>query len=443
MGRILVLGAGMVAGPLVQWLLARGHELTVTSLVREEAEALVGGRPGGTALELDLGDRERLRELVGGSDLVVSLVPYVFHPRIARHCLDQGKHLVTASYVSPEMNALDAAARERGLVFLNELGLDPGIDHLSAMRVIDRLREQGGTVEEFRSCCGGLPAPEAVDNPFGYKFSWSPRGVLLAGRNPARYLSGGELREVPAERLFRDMRLVHVPDAGDFEAYPNRDSLVYRDVYGLDRAHTIFRGTLRNLGWCDTMHGFARLGLLDMTERPATGLTCADYVRELAGAAPGTDPRAAAARAMVVAVESLPVWNLAWLGLLDEAPVGQDAISPFDLLARCMQEKLSFAPGQRDMIVLFHRFGARFPDGRRVVATSSLVARGDERASAMARTVSLPAALGADLILGGDVRARGVLRPVLPEIYHPLLDGLAELGIVCREESRTLAANPS
>jgi saccharopine dehydrogenase-like NADP-dependent oxidoreductase len=438
MTKILVLGAGMVAGPLVRWLLAHDHHLTVTSLVREEAEALVGGHPEAEALELDLGDQQRLARLVGDADLVVSLVPYLFHARVAGHCLQHGVHLVTASYVAAEMAALDAQARERGLVFLNEMGLDPGIDHMSAMRVIDATKRRGGHVVEFRSYCGGLPAPEVRDNPFGYKFSWSPRGVLMAGRNGATYLQDADLRRVPPERLFRDMHMIEVPGAGDFEVYPNRDSVSYVDTYGLAGVRTIFRGTLRNPGWCDTFHAWGRLGLFDDAERPAAGLSCAEYVAALAEVAPGETVRAAVARKMAVAEDSLPIWNLAWLGLLGDEPVGEATISPLDLLAWRMQEKLTYRSGERDMIVLFHRFLVEFSDGAREEITSRLVACGDAAGTAMSRTVSLPAAIGADLILRGRVRARGVVRPVLPEIYEPALAELARLGIECKEDVRPL-----
>ncbi|PID79305.1 saccharopine dehydrogenase, partial [bacterium DOLZORAL124_64_63] len=264
MKKILVLGAGMVAGPLIRYLLERGHKLTVTSLVVEDAVKLLSGDENGTAMTLDLTDEETLGRLISEHDLVISLVPYAFHPLVARHCLTHGKNMITASYVSDEMQALDAEAKEKDLIFLNEIGLDPGIDHMSAMRIIDDVHNRGGKIRHFRSYCGGLPAPEACDNPFGYKFSWAPRGVLLASRNGARYWLDNHVVEVESSRLFRDMHLLHVPGGGDFEAYPNRDSLIYKDTYNLgNEVRSVFRGTLRYIGWCDTMYHFARIGLLD------------------------------------------------------------------------------------------------------------------------------------------------------------------------------------
>jgi saccharopine dehydrogenase-like NADP-dependent oxidoreductase len=435
MAKILVLGAGMVAGPLVRYLLDAGAQLTVTSLDLAEAERLTGGHAQGRARRFDLADDAGLSDLVAAHDLTVSLVPYAFHPKVAGHCLRHGKHLVTASYVAPAMQELDGAARAKGLTFLNELGLDPGIDHMSAMRVIDAVAREGGRLRIFRSYCGGLPAPEANDNPLGYKFSWAPRGVLLACRNSARYRREGREIKVPAERLFRDVHLLHVPGAGDFEAYPNRDSLTYLDAYGLPAdIETLFRGTLRNLGWCDTLYSFGRLGLLDDQPREG-GPTRGDYVRALLGAAAGEDVRAAATRKLGAAAGCLPAANLAWLGLGDGTPVAGPR-APLDVLGDAMLEKLSYRPGERDMVVMFHEFVWTTPAGGRRRATSRLIACGEPGGdSAMARTVSLPAAVAARQVLDGAITARGVLRPVLPAIYEPVLGELKKLGIDCLEET--------
>jgi len=442
MQKILVLGAGMVAGPLVRHLLDDGFALTVTSLDLPEAERLVGGHPHGAARRVDLTDREAVSALVAGHDLTVSLLPFEFHPDVARLCLEHATPMVTCSYVSPAMQALDGAARAAGLTFLNEIGVDPGIDHMSAMRVIDAVRDRGGRITGFRSYCGGLPAPEANDNPFGYKFSWAPRGVLLASRNGAVYRERGRRVDVAPERLFRDMHLVPVAGVGDFEAYPNRDSLGYIDVYGLTDVETMYRGTLRNIGWCDTMFCFRRAGLLELDESDTQGKTWAELAAELLDAAPGEDLRAAAARRMGVTADSLPPRNLEWLGFFADEPVGLGRTSPLDALGRLMQRRLRYAPGERDMIVMQHVFTAAYPDGRRERIISRLVDFGTPEFSSMARTVSLPAALGAAMILRGELTAPGVVRPVTREIYGPVLDGLARLGITCEEEASPLAGAP-
>ena len=434
---ILVLGAGMIAGPLVRDLLAHGYGVTVTSLALDDAVRLVDGHPAGKALALDLSDEAALAALVGSHDLVISLVPYTFHPLVAKHCLECSRNLVTASYVSPAMSALDAEARARDLIFLNEIGLDPGIDHMSAMRIIDDVHARGGVVRHFRSYCGGLPAPDANDNPFGYKFSWSPRGVLMATANAARFRHDGHEVVVAPKDLFRNMHLLHVPGAGDFEAYANRDSTEYAVVYGLGaELQTIFRGTLRNIGWCDTMHNLVKIGMTDPVSRDSGGTTCAHFVRRVLGAGPADDLRLAAAARMGVPADSLPPWNMHWLGLFSDRHLDAEHLSPLDVLSELMQDKLRYLPGERDMVVMFHEFKAWFPRRQRYERlTSSLVDFGIPHGeTSMSRTVSLPAAIAARLILEGKIKGRGVLRPVTPEIYNPVLDALAELDIVCTEE---------
>jgi saccharopine dehydrogenase-like NADP-dependent oxidoreductase len=436
MKKVLVLGAGMVARPLVRYLLDRGFAVTLGDLEPGRAEVMVAGHANGRALAINLADRETTAALVADHALTVSLAPPPFHPFVAELCLAAGCHMATASYVSPEMQALDADARARGLVFLNEIGVDPGIDHMSAMRVIDGVHARGGRVLSFRSYCGGLPAPEACDNPFGYKFSWAPRGVLLAGRNDAVYRSHGSLVRTPGARLFRDMHMLHVEGAGDFEAYPNRDSIAYIDIYGLHGVRTMFRGTLRMPGWCDCLHSYGRLGLLGLEPVDCSGWTKADLLRHLVGARAGDDAAQAAAAKLGLPVGSLPVHNLRWLGLCDEVPVGRDHVTPLDFLGDAMQAKLVYAPGERDLLVMRHEFVAEYADGARERIGSQLVAYGEPHGdSAMARTVSLPLAIGVRRILEGGVASRGVLRPVTAELYGPVLDELKELGIDCEEKT--------
>lgn len=435
MKKVLVLGAGLVARPLVRYLLDKGYHVTCASRTVSKAERLVDRHTNGRALELNLKDEAKLGELVRGADLTVSLVPFQFHPVVAALCIELGKPMVTTSYVSDEMLKLDGPARRASVTILNEIGVDPGIDHMSAMRIIDDVRDRGGKIASFKSYCGGLPAPENNDNPFGYKFSWAPRGVLLASRNGAQYLAGGREVEVRPERLFRDMHILAVDDVGDFEAYPNRDSIAYREVYGLDDIETLFRGTLRNMGWCDTLYNFRKIGLLELEEIDVAGKTYAQFMCELLGAEPADDLRVVVARRMGVPVGSLPVANLQWLGLLSDRELGVERISPLDALGNLMLEKLAFGPGERDMIVLFHDFVAEFPDGRRERITSRLIDFGIEGGdSSMSRTVSLPAAIGAHMILEGTITTQGVLRPVTPDIYNPVLDELATLGIECKDK---------
>ncbi|RCK79286.1 MAG: Saccharopine dehydrogenase [NADP, L-glutamate-forming] [Candidatus Ozemobacter sibiricus] len=431
--RLLVLGAGLVARPLVRYLLeTTPHRLTCADREPDKARALIAGHPRGTALAIDVEDRAELSRLIAGCDLAVSLLPYTFHPTVAQLCLEHRKHLVTTSYVSPAMKAFDQAAQEAGVLFLNEIGLDPGLDHMSAMRVIDRVTRQGGQVVSFRSYCGGLPAPDANDNCMGYKFSWSPRGVLLAGRNHARYLEDGQVVEIPGPELFKHHWYVNIPGYWTFEAYPNRDSLPYRDLYGLQQARTMFRGTLRNPGWCRFWYKMARLGWLDDTPRAdLAGKTWAQVLRALV---PGQGALLDdLCRHWDVPADADEIKRIKWLGLAGDEPVPAGPNNLLDLLCAHLIKKLELKEGERDMIVLFHEFEAEYP-GRREYITSTLVDFGMPRGdSAMSRTVSLPAAIAVRRILAGELRLTGVQIPVRPEIYLPVLAELETQQIKCVE----------
>ncbi len=440
MRNVLVLGAGLVSKPLVRYLLnTEATSVTVASRTVSKAEAILGAHPRGHAVALDVqsvGGMEALDSLIAASDVVISLLPYVFHIDVAKKCLDHRKHLVTTSYVKPEMRALDEAAKEAGVLFLNEVGLDPGIDHMSAMRVIEKVKDEGGTVVSFRSYCGGLPSPDNDDNPLGYKFSWSPKGVVLAGTNSARYLEDGMIREVPASRLFATHWPVFAPGVGELEGYPNRDSVSYIETYGLEGIKTMFRGTLRNLGWCATWQKLVELGLVDPQPRPdLPTMTFARIMAEIAERRPGEDLRGAVARKLNLHPWSREMQSIAWMGLLDDRPIPRGAESLADALAMRLAELMPYKKGEKDMIVLLHEFLAVYPDRpspRRI--TSSLVAFGEpDGDSAMSKTVSLPAAVATRLLLNGKIRLTGVRIPVVRELYEPILDELRLLKIECEE----------
>jgi saccharopine dehydrogenase (NADP+, L-glutamate forming) len=438
MKRVLVLGAGLVSMPLVRYLLEKGYRVIVASRTVSKAEALVAGHANGEAHALLSEDEARLSAFIRDCDLAVSLLPPPQHPVVARHCISHKKHMVTTSYVAPAMAALEAPAREAGVTLLNEIGVDPGIDHMSAMRIIDAVHKKGGRIVAFRSYCGGLPAPEDNNNPFGYKFSWAPRGVLIAGRNNAQYLLEGRKVEIPNSMLFRDMHVLRVEGFGEFEAYPNRDSVSYIEVYGLQGIETMYRGTLRNMGWCDCLHNYNRLGLLSLDEVEVKGKSYAEFMAELVGCHPYEDIARVISKKLQIPKESLPILNLRWLGMFSDRVFEVERTTPLDALGTLMFEKLSYAPHERDMIVLYHDFRAQYPGGRRERITSRLIDFGiRDGDSSMSRTVSLPAAIAVDLILTGKISARGVLRPTIPEIYQPVLDELEKLNIRCTEATET------
>ncbi len=438
MKKVCVLGAGLVAGPLVEYLLNLNEvQVKVADIEVEKARELVKNHPGGLAFQLDLKERQALVELIADCEVVVSMVPYTYHPYVADICLDLRKHLVTASYVSKEMKAMDREARDKGLVFLNELGLDPGIDHMEAMRLIDEARRQGGQVLSFISYCGGLPAPEACDNPFGYKFSWSPRGVLLAGKNEARYLNEGQIVVVPAEELFSHYRIIEISGLGSFEGYPNRDSVSYIEVYGISGVRTMLRGTLRYPGWCHKLKKISELGLLDLTEREWQQETYAGFLQEYLGLTAEKNLRQEVAGRLNLPENSEVIQSFDWLGLFSEKPLPAKKASPLDLLLALMVEKLRYREGERDMTVLQHEILVEYEGKKREKITSTLIDFGIPNGhSSMSRTVGLPVALGVKLILEKRIKNRGVLTPTLSEIYEPILNELQSLGLKFREDRK-------
>ena len=438
---ILILGAGMVARPIVTYLLERpAFRVTVASRTVAKAAALVGDHERGVAKALDVNDEGALAAEIAAADIVISLVPYTHHLKVARLCLKHHKHLITTSYVKPEMQALDGPAREAGILLLNEIGLDPGIDHMSAMKIIHAAQNAGGRVAAFRSYCGGLPAPEANTNPWGYKFSWSPRAVVMAGRNDARYREDGRLVEVAGKDLFADCHAIKVSGAGVFEYYPNRDSLPYLQLYGIADAATMFRGTLRNPGWCETWLILARLGFIaDEPLRRVAGLSYADYTRMVLGMTGGDVQKEFAARAGVAA-DSHVVAKMAWLGMFGDEKVPGDNVAPLDVLANRLLARCAYGENERDMVILHHDFVVVYPN-RKEHVTSTLVDFGIPGGdSAMARTVSLPAAIATRLLAEGKITLTGVHIPVTPAIYGPVMAELERLGIKCVETNEAMKA---
>jgi len=434
--KILVLGAGLVSRPLVKYLLdVEGFEVTVASRTVSKAEALVGDHAHGRALPLNVTDTVKLSGLVAEHDLTISLLPYIHHVQVARLCLEHHKHMVTTSYVSDAMRELNGPARDKGLLILNEIGLDPGIDHMSAMRVIHAVQNNGGEIAGFSSYCGGLPAPEANDNPFGYKFSWSPKAVLMAGSNAAKFLKDGEIFDIPGKELFDHYWSVKIEGFEEFEGYPNRDSMPYRELYKIDSTKTMFRGTLRHKGWCATLRKMVQLGLVEDVKRDdLAGLSYVGLTAKLVGRPDTTEIKKHTAAFLNLQESSFVISNLEWLGMFSDDPLPEGR-TVMDVVAARMLDKMEYGPEERDMIILHHEFDAVYPDHKEKI-TSTLadygIPGGD---SAMARTVSLPAAIVTRLILEGKIRLTGVQIPVMPEIYEPALKELERLEITCVEKT--------
>ena len=434
MKKVLILGVGLVVKPMVEYLLGNNFNVVIACRKKERADAMLMDHPNGKHVMWSMEETGKLEDIINDSDITVSLLPYKFHTDVARICLKYLKPMVTTSYVQAEMNAMDPDVRKAGLLFLNEIGLDPGIDHMSAMKIIDHIHGRGGNVEEFYSLCGALPAPEAADNPLGYKFSWSPKGVVLASRNSGSYLKKGKKIFIEPKDLFKDRFSYNFPGTGELEVYPNRDSVSYIDIYGIPETMTMYRGTFRFRGWCETLDVMKELNMLDDTVKNYEGKSYAEFMAERAVSG-RNDPKDTIIRKTGITGKSVALEALEWLGFFNNEKMNYSQASPFDITSDLMISKMSLAENERDMIVMQHIFLASYPDGIREVIKSSLRDFGTPATNtAIARTVSLPAAIAVKMILENKISLTGVLRPVAPGIYNPVLEELKKLGIEMKEE---------
>ncbi len=437
----LILGAGLVVKPIVEYLEAHDVHVIVASRTLEKMQKKFEDLPKTQIEQFDIQKNpEKLDQLIPQADVVISLLPYKWHLEVAKHCLKHKKHLVTTSYVKEEMKALHQKAEENGLIFLNEVGLDPGIDHMEAMRIIHDIRAKNGKILSFTSYAGGLPAPEANTNPFFYKLSWSPRGFILAGTNRARYLKDGKIVEVEGKDLFKHCIRREIDDLGTFEVYPNRDSLPYIDLYGIKEVKTMIRGTIRNIGHCKLWRCIGELGLLSLEEMTGLSqLTFAEFVARLIHAPDASNIKQKVAQYLNLPVSDEVIDKLEWLGLFDEqrhVPVDQS--TPLDVLTILVEEKLQYSPGERDMIILEHEFIADYSEHTERIRSYLInygIPNGD---SAMARTVSLPAAIATRLIMEGKITEVGVQIPTKPDIYLPILEELKKMGIEFKTKVESL-----
>ncbi len=441
MKHVLVLGAGLVARPLVRYLLEKTDvQLKVASRTVSKAEKLIENHPRGTAQQLDVNNQEALRQVIAEADVVISLLPWIHHMKVANLCIELNKHLVTTSYVKPEMKALDEEAKKRGLLFLNEIGVDPGIDHMAAMKIINNVKNRGGKILSFYSYCGGLPALQDNNNPLGYKFSWSPVGVMLAALNDGQYLKDGKVIKVPGEQLFEHYWFLDVPGAGTFEAYVNRDALPYIDLYGLHGVKSMYRGTLRNIGHCESWNYFKKLGLLRQDFKVNFDqLTVREALAKLINSN-GKNLIKDVAQFLNIPEYSVTIKKMEWLGLFEDQKLALGEASIFDMFAQILQEKLVYEEGEVDLLLQHHEFIAEYANGKKEKITSTMVDTGIPHGdTSMARTVSLPAAIATRLIVEGKIKLTGVHIPVLPEIYEPVLAELEKMNIKLTERSTWLS----
>lgn len=435
MKKVLILGAGMVVKPIVRYLLDKNFIVTVATRTKSKADEMIAGHPNGRSVAWTVEQEAELDKMIADHDLTVSLLPYLYHVMVAKKCIRLKKNMVTTSYVKPEMLALDAEAKQAGIIILNELGLDPGIDHMSAMRIIDHIHGKGGNVEEFYSFCGALVAPEVEENPFHYKFTWAPKGVVMAGNNDGKFLKNGEVKYVPTENLFRNPLKVDFPKIGMLDVYPNRDSLIYKELYGIPEAKTIMRGTFRYEGWCEIIDALKVLKLLSYDKINLEGLTYAGFMAKQIGEASSANIREKIAAKLGLKPDARALKAMEWTGLFSNEPMNRKEDSPFEVVSDLMIAKMMIQPEERDMVVMQHTFLASYPDGKKEVIKSRMLDFGTLKTdTSIARTVALPAACGVEMILQGKISAKGVHIPVIPAIYNPILDQLETMHIKMVEE---------
>jgi saccharopine dehydrogenase-like NADP-dependent oxidoreductase len=439
MKKILIIGAGRSSSSLIEYLLKvaaqNNYEVTVADASLDLARQKTNNHPNSRAIFLDTGDEIKTHAEIKNADIVVSMLPAFLHPAIAEQCVKFKKSLVTASYVSPEMKALDEDAKKAGILLMNESGLDPGIDHASAMKIIDAIKSEGGKLNVFKSYTGGLIAPESDDNPWGYKFTWAPRNVILAGQGTARYMENGKYAFIPYTKLYTRTEKIHVDGLGDFEGYANRDSLSYRSIYGIEDVQTILRGTLRKAGYCEAWNVFVQLGMTDDSYiiPESEKLSIREVVESFLPNGK-EDIKTRLAGYVGIPVKGEIMAKLEWLGLFEDKKLNVKNASPAVILQTLLEDKWKLKEGDIDMIVMQHQFEYEL-NGKTKKLQSSLVVKGDDAIhTAMAKTVGYPVGIITKLILEEKIKLTGVQTPTVKEIYEPLLTELEGLGVRFEEK---------
>lgn len=435
MKRILIIGAGRSSAALIAYLSKEGlknqWELLVVDALPDIVQNYAKAYANVMALQLDILDAQAREQLIQQSDLVISMLPAQFHFHVANSCLNLHKPLITASYVDPEVRKLRKQIEEKGIIFLYECGLDPGIDHMSAMQIIDKIKGQGGKVTSFQSFCGGLMAPGSDNNPWRYKFTWNPRNVVLAGKGAtAQYIYKGRYKNIPHHQLFKRLTMIDIPGYGEFESYPNRDSLQYQSLYGLFDAETILRGTLRRPGFCAAWHTFVQLGLTDDSYRVhnVENMSYGDFVKAYLPYSED-DLVTNFCRYVNTDISSEIMQKVRWLGILEEKPIGLKEATPAQVIQKLLESKWKTQPEDQDMVVMQHQIEYQL-HGEHKKLVSSLVTIGEiSGLTAMAKTVGYPLGIAAKLILENKISQKGLLIPTLKEIYQPILDELQTVGI--------------
>ena len=442
MRNILIIGAGRSASSLIKYLLRKSAQenlkVTIADLSIELARRKTYNHPNSNPIALDINDVEQRRAEIQKADIVISMLPAHMHIEVAKDCVTYKKNMVTASYVSDEMQSLDEAVKANNLVFMNEVGLDPGIDHMSAMKVIHEIEAKGGKMILFESFCGGLVAPESDNNLWNYKFTWAPRNVVLAGQGgAAKFIQEGKYKYIPYHKLFRRTEFFHVEGYGKFEGYANRDSLKYRSIYGLDDILTLYRGTIRRVGFSKAWNMFVQLGMTDdsyVMENSET-MSYRDFINSFLPFHASDSVELKTRMALGIEQDDIMWDKLMELDIFNASKiVGLKNATPAQILERILNDSWTLQPDDKDMIVMYHKFGYEINGQKKQIDSKMVCVGEDQTYTAMAKTVGLPVAIATLQILNGTITTPGVQLPITKEIYLPILAELETLGVVFKEE---------
>ncbi len=452
MRQILIIGAGKSTSVLISYLLNKSETenlfLTIGDLDIENAKKLSQNHERCKAIVLDVFNKESRESAIKDADIVISMLPARFHIEAAKDCIKYKKSLVTASYVSKEMKALDQEVKENGLVFMNEIGVDPGIDHMSAMKVIDSIRDKGGKMILFESFTGGLVAPESDTNLWNYKFTWNPRNVVVAGQGGvAEFIQEGKYKYIPYHRLFRRTEFLEIEGHGKFEGYANRNSLDYRSIYGLEDILTLYRGTIRRVGFSKAWNMFVQLGLTDdtYTMQDTMNMSYRDFVNSFLPYSPTNTVELKLRHNLKIDQDDIMWDKLEELDLFNkDKKIGLENATPAQALQKILSDKWTLAEDDKDMIVMYHKFGYELNGEKKQIDSTMVLIGEDQTRTAMAKTVGLPVAIATLAILNKKITTPGVQIPITKEVYTPILEELESHGIVFKEqENKYLGYNPS
>ncbi|CAM1342350.1 saccharopine dehydrogenase family protein [Tenacibaculum aestuarii] len=451
MRNILIIGAGRSSSSLIKYLLEKSSQenlhITIGDVSLESAQSKINNHKNATAIQLDVFNAEQRANAIQEADIVISMLPASFHIEVAKDCITYGKHMVTASYISNEMKALDEEAKAKGLVFMNEIGLDPGIDHMSAMQIIDRIKDQGGKMLLFESFCGGLVAPESDTNLWNYKFTWNPRNVVLAGQGGASmFIQEGTYKYIPYHKLFRRTEFMTINGSGKFEAYANRDSLKYRSIYGLEDIKTMYRGTIRKVGFSRAWNVFVQLGMTDdtYTIEDSENMSYRDFTNLFLAYSPSDSVELKFRSYLKIDQDDLMWDKFLELDIFNpNKKVGLKNATPAQILQKILMDSWTLEKDDKDMIVMHHIFGYQYKEENHQIESSMVIKGDDQTYTAMAKTVGLPVAMATVRILNGEITTPGVQLPINKEVYEPILKELEDYGITFVEkEVPYLGYNP-